>query len=124
MKEYFPRRKRAKIATIVAIICGLICAWAWQERVRIISVTSNIAWAAGSAFSIWAGVAVDSMNNNAGAYGVLIGLLVLAQTPTLVQLAGIALVVLAGAAAQRGGRRSTDLMSTTDLPATPAKETS
>ena len=75
MKEYFPRRKRAKIATIVAIICGLICAWAWQERVRIISVTSNIAWAAGSAFSIWVGVAVDSMNNNAGAYGVLIGLL-------------------------------------------------
>ncbi len=58
------------------------------------------------------------------AFGVLIGLLVLAQTPTLVQLAGIALVVLAGAAAQRGGRRSTDLMSTTDLPATPAKETS
>ena len=57
-------------------------------------------------------------------FGVLIGLLVLAQTPTLVQLAGIALVVLAGAAAQRGGRRSTDLMSTTDLPATPAKETS
>ena len=58
------------------------------------------------------------------AFGVLIGLLVLAQTPTLVQLAGIALVVLAGAAAQRGGRRSTALMSTTDLPATPAKETS
>ena len=58
------------------------------------------------------------------AFGVLIGLLVLAQTPTLVQLAGTALVVLAGAAAQRGGRRSTDLMSTTDLPATPAKETS
>ena len=37
------------------------------------------------------------------AFGILIGLLVLAQTPTLVQLAGIALVVLAGAAAQRGG---------------------
>ncbi len=55
------------------------------------------------------------------AFGMLIGLLVLAQTPTLVQLAGIALVVLAGAAAQRGGRRSTDLISTTGLPATPAK---
>lgn len=40
------------------------------------------------------------------AFGVLIGLLVLAQTPTLVQLAGIALVVVAGAAAQRGGRRT------------------
>ena len=39
------------------------------------------------------------------AFGVLIGLIVLAQTPTLVQLAGIALVVIAGAAAQRGGGR-------------------
>ncbi len=40
------------------------------------------------------------------AFGVLIGLLVLSQTPTLVQLVGIALVVLAGAAAQRGGART------------------
>lgn len=39
------------------------------------------------------------------AFGVLIGLLVLSQTPDLVQLVGIALVVLAGAAAQRGGAR-------------------
>lgn len=42
------------------------------------------------------------------AFGILIGLLVLAQTPTLVQLAGIALVVVAGAAAQRDGRRTTE----------------
>jgi inner membrane transporter RhtA len=39
------------------------------------------------------------------AIGVLLGLLVLHQTPSGVQLAGIALVVLAGAAAQRDGRR-------------------
>ncbi|RKQ83544.1 inner membrane transporter RhtA [Mycolicibacterium mucogenicum 261Sha1.1M5] len=39
------------------------------------------------------------------AFGILIGLLVLAQQPTLMQLAGIALVILAGAAAQRGGKR-------------------
>ena len=39
------------------------------------------------------------------AFGVLLGLLVLHQTPTLTQIAGILLVVLAGAAAQRGGRR-------------------
>lgn len=39
------------------------------------------------------------------AFGILIGLLVLAQTPTPMQLLGIALVVVAGAAAQRGGRR-------------------
>ncbi len=41
------------------------------------------------------------------AFGVLIGLLVLHQGLSLLQLAGISLVVLAGAAAQRGGRRST-----------------
>lgn len=40
------------------------------------------------------------------AFGVVLGLVVLAQQPSAVQLLGIALVVLAGAAAQRGGRRS------------------
>ncbi|MFK4728474.1 EamA family transporter [Agromyces mediolanus] len=40
------------------------------------------------------------------AFGVLIGLLVLSQLPSPVQLLGVALVVLAGAAAQRGGTRS------------------
>jgi inner membrane transporter RhtA len=39
------------------------------------------------------------------AFGVLIGLLVLSQSPTIIQLVGIAFVVLAGAAAQRGGNR-------------------
>ena len=39
------------------------------------------------------------------AIGVALGLLVLHQTPTAVQIVGIALVVVAGAAAQRGGRR-------------------
>jgi inner membrane transporter RhtA len=39
------------------------------------------------------------------AIGVLLGLLVLHQRPSVPQLAGIALVVLAGAAAQRKGRR-------------------
>ncbi|WP_429951097.1 EamA family transporter [Leucobacter allii] len=39
------------------------------------------------------------------AFGILIGLLVLAQTPSLMQLLGIAIVIVAGAAAQRGGRR-------------------
>ncbi|MGQ1839900.1 EamA family transporter [Kocuria turfanensis] len=39
------------------------------------------------------------------AFGVLLGLLVLHQQPSGVQTAGILLVVLAGAAAQRGGRR-------------------
>ncbi|WP_235496870.1 EamA family transporter [Leifsonia sp. Root4] len=42
------------------------------------------------------------------AFGLLIGLLVLGQAPTLVQLLGIALVIVAGAAAQRGGARRTD----------------
>lgn len=37
--------------------------------------------------------------------GVLLGLIVLSQRPSIVQLAGILLVVLAGAAAQRGGQR-------------------
>lgn len=39
------------------------------------------------------------------AFGVLIGLLVLHQSPSPVQLGGLLLVFLAGAAAQRGGRR-------------------
>ena len=39
------------------------------------------------------------------AIGVLLGLIVLEQTPTPVQAVGLMLVVLAGAAAQRGGRR-------------------
>lgn len=39
------------------------------------------------------------------AFGLILGLLVLLQTPSLTQLAGIAIVVLAGAAAQRGGPR-------------------
>ncbi|HST72273.1 EamA family transporter [Kocuria rosea] len=39
------------------------------------------------------------------AFGVLLGLLVLHQQPSATQIAGILLVVLAGAAAQRGGRR-------------------
>lgn len=56
------------------------------------------------------------------AFGILIGLLVLAQTPTLMQLAGIAIVIAAGAAAQRGGQRDAP-PQTTDLPATTVKET-
>ena len=39
------------------------------------------------------------------AIGVLLGLLVLHQTPSATQVVGILLVVLAGTAAQRGGRR-------------------
>lgn len=39
--------------------------------------------------------------------GLLLGLIVLSQEPSPVQLAGIALVVMAGAAAQRGGQRPT-----------------
>jgi inner membrane transporter RhtA len=40
------------------------------------------------------------------AVGVLLGLLILHQQPSAIQVAGILLVVLAGAAAQRGGNRS------------------
>jgi inner membrane transporter RhtA len=39
------------------------------------------------------------------AIGVLLGLLVLSQSPSAVQLMGLVIVVAAGAAAQRGGRR-------------------
>jgi len=56
------------------------------------------------------------------AFGIVIGLFVLAQTPTPMQVVGIAIVVVAGAAAQRGGRRDAEPV-TTDLPATPEKET-
>lgn len=53
------------------------------------------------------------------AFGILIGLLVLAQAPTLMQLLGIAIVIVAGGAAQRDGARTT----TTDVPASVTKET-
>ncbi|HEX5333330.1 MAG TPA: hypothetical protein VFW79_11875 [Cellulomonas sp.] len=43
------------------------------------------------------------------AIGVLLGLLVLHQSPAPAQLAGILLVVLGGAGAQRGGRRRLDV---------------
>lgn len=49
------------------------------------------------------------------AIGVLLGLLVLRQTPSISQLTGILLVVLAGAAAQRGGRRVAPVLPVTDL---------
>lgn len=69
------------------------------------------------------------------AFGILIGLLVLAQTPTPMQLLGIAVVILAGAAAQRGGARTPDAVpveapaieaAATETPTTetPAKEAS
>lgn len=53
------------------------------------------------------------------AFGVLIGLLVLAQSPGVMQLVGVALVVLAGTAAQQGGKRTPKPVMTTDVPATP-----
>ncbi len=55
------------------------------------------------------------------AFGILIGLLVLAQTPTPVQLLGIAIVIVAGAAAQRGGSRALD-PSPDPEPSPPLKE--
>ncbi|MGJ4846624.1 EamA family transporter [Leifsonia sp. Le1] len=55
------------------------------------------------------------------AFGTIIGLLVLAQTPSVLQIVGVAIVVAAGAAAQHGGRR--DAPVTTDLPSSTTKET-
>ncbi|WP_307086761.1 EamA family transporter [Arthrobacter agilis] len=55
------------------------------------------------------------------AFGILIGLLVLSQTPTLLQLVGIALVILAGAAAQRGGARPPRPEAGTPAPPAAAK---
>lgn len=45
------------------------------------------------------------------AFGILIGLLVLSQQPTLVQLLGITIVIIAGAAAQRDGKRVAPIVS-------------
>lgn len=55
------------------------------------------------------------------AFGIFIGLVLLAQEPTFMQLLGIAIVIVAGGAAQRGGARTTDPI-TTDVPATVPKE--
>lgn len=54
------------------------------------------------------------------AFGVIIGMVFLAQIPALWQIAGIILVVLAGAGAQRGGRRPKVIATST---ATPGPET-
>jgi inner membrane transporter RhtA len=56
------------------------------------------------------------------AFGAIIGLLVLTQTPSVLQIAGVAIVVAAGAAAQRGGGRDSPV--SVDVPATATKETS
>ncbi len=56
------------------------------------------------------------------AFGVLLGLLVLSQSPSTVQIVGIALVVLAGAAAQRGGGR-TPMAAAAVVDVHPTKET-
>ena len=53
------------------------------------------------------------------AFGVLLGLLVLQQRPSPTQLVGILLVVLAGAAAQRGGRRRSQASNRIDAPSSP-----
>ncbi|MFF2053370.1 DMT family transporter [Leifsonia sp. NPDC058194] len=55
------------------------------------------------------------------AFGTIIGLLVLAQTPSVLQIVGVAIVVAAGAAAQRGGRRDAPVIA--DPSSTTAKET-
>ena len=52
------------------------------------------------------------------AIGVLLGLVVLHQTPSFTQIVGILLVVLAGGAAQRGGRRRPPATQPTDEPGT------
>jgi inner membrane transporter RhtA len=49
------------------------------------------------------------------AFGVLVGMVVLQQTPVLLQWLGIAMVVLAGAAAQLGGRRPEPLQPELDV---------
>ena len=54
------------------------------------------------------------------AIGLVIGLLVLSQRPTPVQLAAIALVVIAGAGAQRGGRRTASTGTRQDQALLPA----
>ena len=54
------------------------------------------------------------------ALGLVLGLLVLHQRPSFVQLAGIVLVVLAGAGAQRGGARAPDPGPARDSPASAA----
>lgn len=56
------------------------------------------------------------------AFGVLMGLLILAQRPTVMQLVGIGLVIIAGVAAQRGGRRVSDAPALTDRPPSPPRE--
>ena len=55
------------------------------------------------------------------AFGVLIGLLILAQTPTWFQILGIIIVIAAGAGAQRGGRRKDPEIPLIEVPLEPRK---
>lgn len=50
------------------------------------------------------------------AFGILIGLLILSQTPTWFQVLGIIIVIAAGAGAQRGGRRKSKDLAFADMP--------
>jgi hypothetical protein len=65
--------RNRKIAALVLIV-SLLAAWAWRERVVLCRVGADVVWCAGSAVAVWAGCALKSMNENAGGYGVLIGL--------------------------------------------------
>lgn len=55
------------------------------------------------------------------AFGILIGLLILSQTPTWFQFAGIIIVIAAGAGAQRGGRRQDPGVPLVEVPLEPLK---
>lgn len=57
------------------------------------------------------------------AIGLLLGLIVLSQEPSALQLAGIALVVAAGAAAERGGQRPTTTGTTPEAALAPLTTT-
>lgn len=96
-------RRRALIWPLIAFAGVILLAEPWHG-------TIDLAAAFGTLLSI------------EPAFGVLMGLLILAQTPTVMQLIGIACVIVAGAAAQRGGSRTADGPALADRPGSPPRE--
>ncbi|NMO04626.1 EamA family transporter [Gordonia sp. TBRC 11910] len=105
------------------VIAGTLTWWVLPAAATIALITPVIAFGLEmTALRRMTHTAFGTLLSIEPAFGILIGLLVLAQTPTPLQIAGIALVVLAGAAAQRDGDRTADTLVTTEIPASPSKE--
>jgi inner membrane transporter RhtA len=100
------------VAAVTASVLGIPQAWG-QLDLRVLAVAAGLALLLPVLPFALEMLALRRMTSSAfgtlmalePAIGVLLGLVVLGQQPAVVQVVGMVLVVLAGAVAQRGGRR-------------------